>query len=51
MMFNSKFRAYGQPGLPAGFVLMEISGKALPPTPVFLPGESHGQRILAGYSL
>ena len=21
------------------------------PTPVFLPGESHGQRILAGYSL
>ena len=22
-----------------------------PPTPVFLPGESHGQRSLAGYSL
>ena len=21
-----------------------------PPTPVFLPGESHGQRSLAGYS-
>ena len=24
--------------------------KAWQPTPVFLPGESHGQRILAGYS-
>ena len=24
--------------------------KAWPPTPVFLPGESHGQRSLAGYS-
>ena len=22
-----------------------------PPTPVFLPGESHGQKSLAGYSL
>ena len=25
--------------------------EAWQPTPVFLPGESHGQRILAGYSL
>ena len=25
--------------------------RAWPPTPVFFPGESHGQRILAGYSL
>ena len=25
--------------------------KAWQPTPLFLPGESHGQRILAGYSL
>ena len=25
--------------------------RAWPPTPVFLPGESHGQRSLAGYSL
>ena len=25
-------------------------GKAWQPTPVFLPGESHGQRSLAGYS-
>ena len=25
--------------------------KAWQPTPVFLPGESHGQRSLAGYSL
>ena len=25
--------------------------KAWHPTPVFLPGESHGQRSLAGYSL
>ena len=24
--------------------------RACPPTPVFLPGESHGQRSLAGYS-
>ena len=24
--------------------------RAWPPTPVFLPGESHGQRSLAGYS-
>jgi len=24
--------------------------RAWQPTPVFLPGESHGQRILAGYS-
>ena len=25
-------------------------GKAWQPTPVFLPGESHGKRSLAGYS-
>ena len=25
-------------------------GRAWQPTPVFLPGESHGQRGLAGYS-
>ena len=24
--------------------------RKLQPTPVFLPGESHGQRILSGYS-
>ena len=24
--------------------------RAQPPTPVFLPGESHGQRSLVGYS-
>ena len=24
--------------------------KEMQPTPVFLPGESHGQRILVGYS-
>ena len=24
--------------------------KGMAPTPVFLPGESHGQRSLAGYS-
>ena len=24
--------------------------KEMKPTPVFLPGESHGQRILVGYS-
>ena len=26
------------------------SGSAWQPTPVFLPGESHGQRSLGGYS-
>ena len=26
------------------------SGRAWQPTPVFLPGEFHGQRTLAGYS-
>ena len=26
-------------------------GRAWQPTPVFLPGESHGQRSLVGYSL
>ena len=25
-------------------------GERMQPTPVFLPGESHGQRSLAGYS-
>ena len=30
---------------------LENFGKAWQPTPVFLPGESHGQRSLAGYSL
>ena len=25
--------------------------RAWPPTPVFVPGESHGQRSLEGYSL
>ena len=25
--------------------------KEMPATPIFLPGESHGQRSLAGYSL
>ena len=25
-------------------------GEGMAPTPVFLPGESHGQRSLAGYS-
>ena len=27
------------------------SGRKWQPTPVFLPGKSHGQRILEGYSL
>ena len=27
-----------------------LNRKAWQPTPVFLPGESHGQRSLAGYS-
>ena len=30
--------------------LSSIPGWAWQPTPVFLPGESHGQRSLAGYS-
>ena len=28
----------------------DLVTKPPPPTPVFLPGESHGQRNLAGYS-
>ena len=28
----------------------EIDGEKWQPTPVFLPGESHGQRSLVGYS-
>ena len=28
-----------------------LQSKEWQPTPVFLPGESHGQRSLAGYSL
>ena len=37
----------GFPGGSEGKVYLE---KAVQPTPVFLPGESHGQRSLAGYS-
>ena len=29
----------------------DLLEEAWQPTPVFLPGESHGQRSLAGYSL
>ena len=29
----------------------ELLEKGMQPTPVFLPGESHGQRSLEGYSL
>ena len=33
-----------------GFLKLEKSpGKGLKPTPVILPGKSHGQRSLAGY--
>ena len=28
-----------------------LEKEMVPPTPVFLPGKSHGQRSLAGYSL
>ena len=28
-----------------------LEGRAWQPTPVFLPGKSHGQRSLVGYSL
>ena len=30
--------------------LIPALGRSGQPTPVFLPGESHGQRSLAGYS-
>ena len=30
--------------------LLSLEGRAWLPIPVFLPGESHGQRSLAGYS-
>ena len=31
-------------------ILLPGGGHGYPPTPVFLPGESHGQRSLEGYS-
>ena len=36
-------------GLIAGSGRSPGEGRAWQPTPVFLPGESHGQRSLAGY--
>jgi len=36
---------------PVSNALLSLIGRrAWQPTPVFLPGESHGQRSLAGYS-
>jgi len=38
-------------GAPDGIWVRKIDGtRAWQPTPVFLPGECHGQRSLAGYS-
>ena len=48
---NGKEFAYntGDPGSIPVLGRSPGDGNGLP-TPVFLPGESHGQRILAGYS-
>jgi len=44
-----QFRRYKKPGFYP--CLQKISWRrAWQPTPVFFPGESHGQRSLAGYS-
>ena len=40
----------GDAGLIPGFGKSPGEGYGNPPSPVFLPGESHGQRSLAGYS-
>ena len=37
-------------GLISGLGRFPGRGHGNPPTPVFLPGESHGQRSLTGYS-
>ena len=37
-------------GFPGGSVVKNLPARKWQPTPVFLPGESHGQRRLAGYS-
>ena len=50
-------RCWDSPGKNTGvgchFLLqcMKVKSRRWQPTPVFLPGESHGQRSLAGYSL
>ena len=41
----------GDPGSIPGLGRSPGEGHGYPPTPVFLPGESHGQRSLMGYSL
>ena len=40
----------GDPGLIPGLRRFPGKGNGNQPTPVFLPGESHGQRSLTGYS-
>ena len=39
----------GDPGSIPGLGRSPGEGHGYPPTPVFLPGESHGQRSLVGY--
>ena len=39
-----------KPGSRPRIILSTVLDKARHPTPVFLPGEAHGQRSLAGYS-
>jgi len=40
----------GDPGLIPGLGRSPGEGNEWQPTPIFLPGESHGQRSLVGYS-
>ena len=44
------FSTTGPPGTPYPITLKCVLSRSQQPTPVFLPGESHGQRSLAGYS-
>ena len=50
---DGKESAYnaGDPGLIPGLERSPREGNDHPPTPVFIPGEFHGQRSLVGYSL
>ena len=49
MMKKSAYNA-GDPGLIRSLGWEVPLEKGMAPTPVFLPGESHGQRNLVGYS-
>ena len=47
---QGNWRWEGPLGTPLGLVHWKRGRRAWQPTPVFLPGEPHGQRSLVGYS-